>query len=68
MTEWISVKNELPPKYEDVLTCFYRDGSLGAKTIRARIAEGWIDDHFEFCPNECVTHWQWLPTWPEKND
>lgn len=61
--EWISVKDRLPERYNDVLCVFYDE-----ERNRKRIDISWVDSTRCFLYEDVhgkVTHWMHLPELPK---
>lgn len=68
MNEWISVKDRLPSKNENVIA--YRGNHIGdMMNIYTYLGEGeWEDDYgyWSKTENEGITHWMHLPAPPKE--
>jgi len=68
MSEWISVKDKLPPRGEDVLVywhrrcivCYMASAKNGGHTWYDVAEQSWINEP------EAVTHWMFLPAPPKE--
>lgn len=70
--EWISVKDKLPPKGEEMVLAVvhgYREGTVPMSAVgmaRHTSEDGWILEEFPKLNNIRVTHWMPLPEPPKE--
>lgn len=63
--QWISVKDKLPDKAEDVLVCFKTLGGLSFVHIARYSYNEWLMDGRSLSYSNKITHWMPMPESPE---
>lgn len=67
MSEWVSVKDRLPPLHYPVLAYDGEDIEKAFRTEGCLVEEcSWYWTHYDFMDWDGVTHWMELPNKPEE--